>query len=193
MSLETVAEDVKEEARERAERIREEADRRAEEIIDEAEADADETVAERERAVENQIERERDQRLSSVKLEAKQLRLETRREVLADLRDEVEARIAGLSGDEREDLTRALLEDAGTEFEDGASVGLYGRPDDEALLTTLADEYDGFEYAGEYDCLGGVVAESEGSRVRVNNTFDSMLDSVWDDELKSVSSRLFDQ
>ena len=193
MSLETVAEDVKEEARERAERIREEADERAAEIVEEAEADAEETVSEREREVENRIERERDQRLSSVKLEAKQLRLETRREVLSDLRTEVEDRVAGLSGDEREELTRALLEDAATEFDDGASVGLYGRADDADLLTSLATEYDGFEHAGEYDCLGGVVAESEASRVRVNNTFDSVLDSVWDDELKAVSSRLFDQ
>lgn len=46
---------------------------------------------------------------------------------------------------------------------------------------------------GEIDCLGGVVAESDTSRVRVNNTFDSILESVWDDELKNISERLFDQ
>ncbi|OYR79833.1 V-type ATP synthase subunit E, partial [Halorubrum distributum] len=40
---------------------------------------------------------------------------------------------------------------------------------------------------------GGVVAESDTSRVRVNNTFDSVLESVWDDELKNISERLFDQ
>jgi len=39
----------------------------------------------------------------------------------------------------------------------------------------------------------GVVAESDTSRVRVNNTFDSILESVWDDELKNISERLFDQ
>jgi len=27
----------------------------------------------------------------------------------------------------------------------------------------------------------------------VNNTFDSILESVWDDELKNISERLFDQ
>lgn len=193
MSLETVAEDVTDDAHERAERIREEADKRAAEIVERAERDAEEERDEREEEVESTIERERDQRLSSVKLEAQQKRLETRREVLTDTREEVEERIADLSGERRKELTQTLLEEATTEFEEGTNVGLYGRKEDGALLASLAEDYDGYEHAGEYDCLGGVVAESERSRVRVNNTFDSILDSVWDDELKTISSRLFDE
>ena len=42
-------------------------------------------------------------------------------------------------------------------------------------------------------CLGGVVVDSADSRVRVNNTFDSVLDDVWEDSLKDVSDILFDQ
>ena len=193
MSLETVAEDVTDDARDRAERIRAEADERAEEIVEEAERDAEQTRNEREGEVEATIERERDQRLSSVKLEAQQKRLEARREVLTETRADVETRIADLSGERRKDLTQILLEDAAEEFAEGATVGLYGREEDAALLASLAEDYEGFEHAGEYVCLGGVVAESDASRVRVNNTFDSILDAVWDDELKAISSRLFDE
>lgn len=193
MSLDTVAEDVTEDARERAERIRTEADERAEEIIAEAESDAEEIIEEREREVETQIEQERDQTRSSANLEAKQKRLEARRDVLADVREEVASRIVDLSGDEREELTRTLLDNAAAEFAEDASVRVFGRAEDAELLESLAEEYEGYEYAGEYDCLGGVVAESETSRVRVNNTFDSVLDSVWDDELGEISRRLFEQ
>jgi V/A-type H+-transporting ATPase subunit E len=192
MSLDTVAEDVTDDARERAERIENEADERAEEIIDEAESDADEIIAEREREIESRIEQEREQQLSSANLEAKQKRLEARRDVLADVREETESRVGDLSGEEREELTRALLDNAATEFDEGDSVQVYGRSDDADLLESILAEYDGFEHAGEYECLGGVVAESEASRVRVNNTFDSVLDSVWDEELKAVSERLFE-
>jgi V/A-type H+-transporting ATPase subunit E len=85
------------------------------------------------------------------------------------------------------------LEDAAAEFDDDDSVSVYGRATDQSLIEELLDDpaYEHFAFAGEYECLGGVVVESEGSRVQVNNTFDSVFDSVWEDSLKDVSSRLF--
>ncbi|MFC4359547.1 V-type ATP synthase subunit E [Halobium salinum] len=193
MSLDTVAEDIRDEARARANDIREEGERRAEEIVADAEADAEEIIAEREREVERTIEREREQTLSSAKLEAKQQRLEARREMLQRVREQVESEIADIDGAKRENLTESLLEATVEEFGEDATVEVYGRADDEELLTELLADYPGYSYAGEYDCLGGLVAESDASRVRVNNTFDSVLESVWDDELKEISARLFDQ
>ncbi|WP_276280251.1 V-type ATP synthase subunit E [Halorussus caseinilyticus] len=193
MSLDTVVEDIRNEARERAKEIRSEGDERAEEIISEAESDADEILAEQERETEQTIAQEREQKLSSAKLEAKQKRLEARRDVLQDVRASVEERIADLEGDRREELTRELLDAASEEFEDGDTVHVYGKPEDDELLTDVVADYDGYEYAGEYDCLGGVVVESEQSRLRVNNTFDSVLEDVWEDNLQDVSKRLFEQ
>jgi V/A-type H+-transporting ATPase subunit E len=191
--LDNVVEDIRDEARARAEEIREEGERRASEIVEEAEADAEELLEERKREVERTVEQEREQALSSAKLEAKQERLEARRDVLQDVRSAVEEELASLSGDRREALTRELLDAAAEEFEDGDDVAVYGRAADEALLEDILDEYDGFSFAGERDCLGGVVVESQSSRVRVNNTFDSILEGVWEDNLKEVSTRLFDQ
>lgn len=193
MSLETVVEDIRDEARERAKEIRADAEERADDIVAEAEADADEIVAEAEADVESEIAQEREQKLSSAKLEAKQMRLEARRDALQSVRSSVEDRITDLDGDEREELTRELLDAASTEFDDDADVRVFGRADDEALISDILDDYDGYEYAGEYDCLGGVVVESDTSRVRVNNTFDSVLEDVWENNLKAISARLFDE
>jgi len=193
MTLETVAEDIREEARARAEEIREEADTEAEELLAEAETEAEQIREERLAEADRQIEQEREQRLSSANLEAKQQRLEARRDVLTEVRETVEERVAGLEGDEREELTRALLEAAAEEIGDADSVAVYGRATDEALLQSLVEEYDGFEYAGEYDCLGGVVVESEASRVRIKNTFDSVVEEVWEENLREISQRLFEQ
>jgi V/A-type H+-transporting ATPase subunit E len=193
MSLETVVEDIREEAREEAAAIREEGEARAEEILDEAEADAERIHEEAEREAEREIEREREQAVSSAKLEAKQDRLEARRDALQDVREAVEERVASMEGERREELTRALLADAAAEFDDGDEPAVYCRADDEALVEDLLDEpaFDGLVYGGETDCLGGVAVESESSRVRVDNTFDSVLDDVWEDSLKDVSDRLF--
>lgn len=193
MSLDTVVEDIRDEARARADEIRSQGDARAAEIIADAEADAERIAEEREASVERQITQEREQTLSSAKLEAKQQRLEARRDVLQKVRTQVEDELVALSGTEREDLTRSLLADAAEEFDADADVGVYGRADDKTLLTKILADYDGYSYAGEYDCLGGVVVESTASRVRVNNTFDSVLEDVWEDNLKELSVRLFDQ
>jgi V/A-type H+-transporting ATPase subunit E len=193
MSLDTVVEDIREQARARAEAIREEANEEADQLIAEAEADAEEIREETLVEADAQIDQEREQKISSAKLEAKQARLEARRDVLQSVRDDVEQAIVDLSGDDRRELTAALLDAAAEEFDDDATVEVYGRADDQELFEDLLDEYDGFVYAGEYECLGGLVAESQQSRVRVKNTFDSILDEVWEDNLREISNRLFEQ
>ncbi|WP_058367074.1 V-type ATP synthase subunit E [Haloparvum sedimenti] len=191
MTLDTVVEDIRDEARARAEDIRGDAEAEADEIIEAAEADAERIREERLDEVERTIEQEREQELSSAKLEAKQERLAARRDVLSDVRDRVEDELAELEGDRRRELTETLLEGALADFED-ESVEVYGSADDQELLADLCADRDA-TVAGEIDCLGGVVVESDTSRVRVNNTFDSVLEEVWDDELKQLSERLFDQ
>jgi V/A-type H+-transporting ATPase subunit E len=191
MSLETVVEDIRDEARARAKEIREEGEERAESIVSEAERDAEEILSEAEREVERQVEQEREQKLSSAQLESKQKRLEARREVLERVRNGVEDRIIDLSDDERESLTRTLLEVAAGEFEDVETVRVHGREDDEELLESIVADFEGFEVGEPVDCLGGVVVESDESRVRVNNTFDSVLEDVWEENLREFSARLF--
>ena len=193
MSLDRVTEDIREQARARAEEIRSEANESAEEITADAEADAEDIREQKEREVERQIEQEREQRLSSANLEAKQQRLATRRELLQQVRDDVETALLDLDSATREELTETLLDAASEELEDDASVNVYGHADDQALIEDLLSSYDGYEYAAEYDCLGGVVVESESSRIRINNTFDSLLEDVWQDNLRDISDQLFEQ
>jgi V/A-type H+-transporting ATPase subunit E len=193
MSLETVVEDIRDEARARAEEIRSEGEERAEEIVSEAERDAEEIREEAERDAERSIQQEREQKLSSAKLEAKQERLDARRQLIEGVRDDVESEIAAIEGDERAELTRTLLDAAAEEFEDADTVSVHGREEDEELLETILEEYEGFEVGEPIECLGGVVVESESSRVRVDNTFDSVLEEVWDDNLREISARLFEE
>lgn len=192
MSLDTVVDDIIDGARERADEIETEAEAEADAIVAEAEREAEEIIEAAEREVERTIEQEREQARSSANLEAKQRRLEARRDVLAEVRDAVEERIAGLSGDRREELTRTLLADAAEEYDTGP-VRVYGRAEDADLIAEILTDYDDYEYAGEVDCLGGVVLESDTSRIRVNNTFDSRLENVWEDNLREISDRLFEE
>jgi V/A-type H+-transporting ATPase subunit E len=190
MSLDTVVADIEAEAKAQAEEILEAAESEAEEIRAAADAEAEKIREAAEREVEAEIEQEREQRLSNATLEAKQETLEARRDVLATVRDRVEAAIEDLPAEKRETLTRELFEDAAREFDEAA---VYGRSDDADLLEEILAEYDGFELAGERDCLGGVVLEGGDGRIRVDNTFDSVLEGVWEENLKSLSDVLFEE
>ena len=192
MSLETVVEDIREEARARAEEIRAETEAEAETILEEAEADADTLLAERKRAVEDRVEREREQAISSATLEAKQQRLSLRRDLLADLRESVESEIRSLSEARREELTRPLLADAVKEYPEEYSLEVTGSPQDESLLTELCDEFDQATVAGTVECLGGVRVSSEQSRVTIDNTFDAILEEMWEDNVRELSALLFE-
>src|SRR6056297_1448587 len=123
MSLEQVRDDIEKEARTRADEIRADAEERAEEIR-----------ASRADEVDREISQRREQALSGAKLEAKQQRLEARRDVLGDVRDEIEAALVDLSSDKRKALTETLIEAAASEFEDDDAVVVHGRADDKELL-----------------------------------------------------------
>lgn len=189
MSLETVVTDIREEAEREAEEIIEAAEADAAEIIEDAERRAEALLEEAEAAVESEIDAEREQTLSNAKLEAKQEKLEARREVLDRVREQLEAAIENLPEEKRATLTGELLEAGAVEFE---AADVYGRPEDESLLVDLLEDYDGLTYAGEQECLGGVVLKGRDGRLRVDNTFDSILETVWEEELKSFSDVVFE-
>ncbi len=192
MSLESVADDIREQARAEAEEIRAAAESRAEEIIAEAEAEAEEIIEAREREVERRAEQEREQGLSSANLEAKQLRLRARRDALDAVREDVEDRIAAIEGDEREALTATLIEAALAEFDPDEPLVVRGREADADLLADIADA-DRLSVGDPVDCLGGVVVEGTGTQIRVDHTFDSILEDVWDDQLRTISDELFEE
>lgn len=193
MSLETVVEDIREKAQTEAQSIREEGEEKADEIIAEAEREAEEIREDAKTRAERKIEQEREQKLSSAKLQAKQQRLEAQRDVLDDVYDAVEEEIASLEGEERRELTETLLAVSANEFDEGSDVSVFGREADAELLQDLVADRDGFSHEGSVSCIGGVVLESDSSRVRVDNTFDSILEEVWEDNLREISSQLFDQ
>jgi len=188
MGLETVVDDIKDEARTRAEEIKEEAEKEADGTLEEAREEAEKIKQEEREAAEKRAEELREQEISSAKLEARKMRSRERRDLLAELRTDVSESLAELE-ERREDMTRNLLEGAVEELGKDSGV-VYAAERDKELLNDIIGDYDGFEYGGTTEILGGVVVEASDGDVRVNNSFDSVLETVWNDSLKEVSERL---
>jgi V/A-type H+-transporting ATPase subunit E len=188
MGLETVVDDIKDEARTRAEEIKAEAEQEADETLEEAREEADEIRHEEREAAEKRAEELREQEVSSAKLDARKMQSRERRDLLAELRADVRDELEEVE-EGREEMTRTLLEGAIEELGEDTGV-VYAAGRDEDLVNDIIVDYDGFEYGGTTDVLGGVVVEASDGDVRVNNSFDSVLETVWNDSLKEVSDRL---
>jgi len=188
MGLETVVDDIKQETRARADEIVEEAEEDADETLSDAREEADRLVEQAREEAESEAQDLRDQEVSSAKLEARKMRSREERDLLADLRSDVRNELAALE-DGREDLTRSLLE-AGVEELGDDEGSVYAAEGDEDLVEEILDGFDGFGYGGTTDAIGGVVVESADGEVRVDNSFDSVLEQVWNDSLREVSERL---
>lgn len=191
MSLETVVEDIREKARGDAERILSEADIEGKEIVDKAKKEAAIIKVLGKEEMGRRIELEREQKFSSANLAAKQKTLERKRDLLELVRQEIENEISQIKGKEREELTEKLIESSMEEFKDVKDVVVYCKLEDGKLLKSLLKKHKDVKYGGEYECIGGVVMESESARMRVNNTFDSVIETVWTEELKNISEVLF--
>ena len=191
MSLETVVEDIREKARGDAERILSESDAEGKEITDKARKEASVNRVVGKEEISRKIELEKEQKFSSTNLAAKQKTLEKKRDLLELVRQEIENEISQIKGKERDELTGKLIEASIKEFTGVKDVVVYGNLEDEKLLKSLLKKHKGVKYGGEYECIGGVVMESESARMRVNNTFDSIIETVWTEELKNISELLF--
>ncbi len=188
MGLDTVVNDIKDEARARAEEIVEGAEAEKEEMLEEAREKAEELKQEARRDAESEADALREQEVSSAKLEARKMKSRKERDLLADLRADVRDELAALDED-REGLTATLLEDGIEELGETEGV-VYVAEGDEEMVEELLEDVDGFEVGGTTDVLGGVVVEAADGKVRVDNSFDSVLERVWNDSLREVSARL---
>ena len=188
MGLDTVVDDIRDEAREEADRIVSDAEEDRDARIAEAEEEADRILEQAEEEAESETEALREQTLSGARLEAKTMQSRARKELLDDLRGAVEDRLAALD-DGREDLTEALLDDAIEELDADAGTVHVAEGDADLAEELLADR-DGFELGGTEDVLGGVIVDSADGDVRVTNTFDAVLDRVWSDDVREITSRL---
>ncbi len=57
----------------------------------------------------------------------------------------------------------------------------------------LEDTLTEIDYAGNIDCIGGIVLENADRTVRLDHTFDTIMDEVSEQSMKIISETLFEQ
>jgi V/A-type H+-transporting ATPase subunit E len=69
---------------------------------------------------------------------------------------------------------------------------VFSRKEDEELVKGVVEELKiDLEYAGNVECLGGIILEDPSGDVRINLTFDELVDELYEQKLSEVSKILF--
>ncbi|WP_445474689.1 V-type ATP synthase subunit E [Methanococcoides methylutens] len=182
MGLETVIKDIMDAAQASVTMVNAEADAEVSQILDEARQSAKKIMGDRLAKAEDDIKRLRQQETSSANLEVKRAMLNARKEVIDKVYSDAVKSIVALPAEKQEGLLKAIIEK-----NEGEGTKIYSNKDSEKLVRKLSS----LEYAGNVNCIGGVVIENNDGTVRLDYTYDIILKNVNEQSLKQTSDILF--
>ena len=190
MELEAVASDIREKARRDTGAIQEETGREAERLLGAARERAAEIRSAAEDEVGRQAARMAELEVSSAKLAVKRMLLNTQKDLLDQVYRATLDAIGRNPESFRRDTLKALLSIARKEIREGA---VFCSPRDAQALQELlkSPDHAGFRFGGNVDIPGGIIIESGDGQLKIDYSYRTFLDRVWEAGLKDASDTLF--
>jgi V/A-type H+-transporting ATPase subunit E len=184
MSLNKVVDEILRKGEERKREIIQLGQKERDEQVLQADKKIQENRLKAERRNETKTAQMEQQEVSSAELESKKTLLVAERKVMEELRGQVLEELANYPSDKRKKMYSKLVSTAKKELGD---CYVYSNKDDKALLQLPS----GMTSGGIIPCRGGLVFESKDRSVRLDFRFESVLDEVWNKNMKEIHTRLF--
>ena len=182
MGLDAIVEEIKAKGKAEADRISGETYQEVSKIIADAQSQAAKIKAAREEALRKEIERLKQQELSSANLEVKRAMLNARKEVLDEVYEKSKEAVAKLPSEKNLKLLSSIIKK-----NEANNSKIYSREKDRASVKKLTK----LNYAGEINCIGGVIIENEDGTEYLDFKYETILKNVSEQSLKQVSDILF--
>jgi len=184
MALDKVVGDIMESARKDADQIIQAAENERDSVIREARLKGEGAQKQREKQLEEAIKRLRQQEVSSAELEAKRIVLNAKKEMLDVVFQDTLKHLSRLSDSDKSRLYSRILSEA-TKVIPNPKVSC---PRGDAKFLTVVV---GLGSVQETDMEPGLILESSDGMVRLDYSFRTLLEGIWEKELKNVSNVLF--
>ncbi len=181
MSLERMIEEIRQQGQRESEEILDAARQERERMLSEVKAKGKELQSERLRQAEDQGTREEVREIARAELEARKALLQAQKEVLDEVRDAAAGRLRDLDSNDR--LLESLVEQSREDLD-----GLVRcNPRDVKTLQRLT----GIPVQGDLDVIGGFVIEAQAGDRRIDLTYDTFLDGLWEQAVRDVADTLW--
>ena len=180
MGLETVKEEILNTAKEQSISLIAEARKEASRIMKEAEKEIEKMKEKSDSEVKRMVDMIKKQESASAELENKKMILKAKKQVIESVFIEAGKKLEGLDDKKREACIRRLLEKAKNEVQ---TAYVYCNKKDSKFLKEFNVEPMGI--------TGGLMAENREKTVRVDYSFETMLQSIKENELQNINKLLF--
>lgn len=180
MGLEEVKEEILNSARNDTNKIIEEAKIEAQQILAKATkriSDYNNKLKEDKKKLIENLEK---MKIAQARSEAKKLILDKKKEIIDDVFEKAKQKLASLSETKRGEYIQKLIEKAKNEME---TATVYCNKKDKQFIGD-------FNYQ-ETDIIGGVIVENQDGSVRIDYSFETMLNNVKEASLQKISKILF--
>ncbi len=181
MSLERMIEEIRQQGQQESEEILDAARQERERMLSEVQTKGKDLRSERLRQAEDQGTREEVREIARAELEARKALLQAQKEVLDEVRDAAAGRLRDLDSNDR--LLESLVEQSRGDLD-----GLVRcNPRDVKTLQRLT----GIPVQGDLDVIGGFVIEAQAGDRRIDLTYDTFLDGLWEQAVRDVADTLW--
>ncbi len=184
MGLEKVVADILEKGKHDAAKFKEEGEAEKTVILNQAREEAAKIKAKKEAEVAKIVEKTRTRELASAKLEIKKIKLNSEKEALDQVFAQAIAQLQNLPKKKNEHLLKVLIDKGTKEIGNGR---IYCSQKDVETVKHMSK----LQFGGAIDCAGGVVIESSDGLVKVDYTYETLLGTVWESNVRQVSDILF--
>lgn len=180
MGLEAVKEEIIRSAKQQESALIAEARKEANKITKEAEAKIEELKAKSDAEAKKAAETAKRQALAAAEMESKKMVLEAKKQVIETVFAEAKKKLDALDDKKREAYTAKLIDKAKKELE--VAYVYCSKKDakfDKGFIVEAAD------------IAGGLIAENKDRTIRLDYSFETMLENIKDTELQSINKLLF--
>lgn len=191
LPLDALREEILEKAKKESYEVLREADSEAKKILLNAKNEREQAVAKAREEAEKVIEREKSERLSAARLEAKMILAEAREEAIKAVEDEVWNKMEKLrKGRDYAKLMEKWIREGANAI--GGEAIVYSNKGDAKLVKKIVEEIRGASAASEpIDCAGGVLVTSKDGRVRADATFSALFEENEEFMRRTAYNELF--
>jgi V/A-type H+-transporting ATPase subunit E len=182
MGLDIVVKDIQNGAQTEVTKIKAEADAKVSEILNEAKDAQKKMLGDSLAQSEEDLKNLHQQVISSANLDVKRIRLNKRKEIIDVVYSKAVESIKSMPASKAEKLLSVLIEKHEAE-----GVRIYSNKASEATVKKLSS----LSYAGNVNCIGGIILENEDGTVKLDFTYDSILKNVYERSLKQISDVLY--
>jgi V/A-type H+-transporting ATPase subunit E len=184
MALDKVVKDITDSARREADALIERAEEEKKAILGESEEQISKMRKAQEKELEDALKRLRRQEISSAELEAKKIVLNKKKEILDRTFEEALSELSAMPSNDKARVYRKSIDAAKTVI---PRPKVFCPRGESGLLNGIP----GLGDISEMDTEAGLILETEDGSVRLDYRFRTILEGIWEQELKEISEILF--